>query len=213
MAERRAYKRPMPPADLLTLESAPAFIPAPEVWEWARASFIAQDGPLANPDHEHLASANIGFLWTNISNRRQMKGVVGMAEAPQPPRSAWGAEGVYLLTLVEWFGSVPDFRITLDAGYAAHCDDLSFCALVEHELYHCGQKLDKYGLPQFSKEGMPKYGTRRHDAEEFVGIVRRYGMAGAAGGVKELVAAAARPAEIGVAKVAAACGNCLRLVA
>jgi hypothetical protein len=207
-----AITRPRPPGELLGLDTQPAFIPAPEVWEWARASFVEQGGPLENPDHAHLAAATVGVVWTNIPNRRQMRGVVGMAESPQPTRSAWGAEAVYLLTLEEWFGEVPDFRITLDAGYSAQADDLSFCALVEHELYHCAQKQGEFG-PKFTKDGTPMFGIRGHDAEEFVGIVRRYGLAGAAGGVRELVAAAARPPEVGVARIAAACGTCLRLVA
>ncbi len=87
---------------------------------------------------------------------------------------------------------------------------LSWCAVSEHELYHCAQARTKYGAPRFIK-GKPVFSIRGHDVEEFVGVVQRYGAVGT--GVADLAAAAGRAPEIGRAGVAAVCGTCLRLVA
>jgi hypothetical protein len=109
----------------------------------------------------------------------------------------------------EWFGRIPEFLITLDADYARQASDLEWCALVEHELYHIGQRTDDYGQPAFSKDGRPKLGIRGHDVEEFVGIVRRYGVGGAAGDTATLVEAANRAPEVGSVSIAHACGTCI----
>jgi hypothetical protein len=109
--------------------------------------------------------------------------------------------------IVEWFGSVPDFVITLFAPYADQCDDASFVALVEHELYHCSQQRDEFGMPRFKKStGMPAFCMRGHDVEEFVGVVRRYGADAA--GVRAMIDAAAEGPTIASAGIGFACGNC-----
>jgi hypothetical protein len=45
-------------------------------------------------------------------------------------------------------------------------------------------------------------------SEEFVGVVRRYGVGAAAPGVRELVEAAQREPEVEAAEVSLACGTC-----
>ncbi|MFT0533259.1 putative metallopeptidase [Castellaniella hirudinis] len=57
--------------------------------------------------------------------------------------------------LIEWFGHVPDFLITLAADYCAQCSDAEFCA------------------PKFTKDGMPRLALRGHDVEKFIGAVMR----------------------------------------
>lgn len=47
----------------------------------------------------------------------------------------------------EWFGDVPAFIIALATDYCAECNDLEFCALIEHERYHLAHATDKYGQP------------------------------------------------------------------
>lgn len=112
----------------------------------------------------------------------------------------------------EWFGAIPDFVITLDATFAAECDDVSFCALVEHELMHCAQKRNPYGVPLFSRTtGKPLFALRGHDVEEFVGIVERYGAYDL--GVQRLVRAASNPPLIDLAKIARVCGTVERRAA
>jgi hypothetical protein len=202
-------RRPYPPPEVL--ESFPSrFIPSPDLNSWARSTFIAETAQLANPDHFHLNQAEIGFLWTNEPNERRGKMVLGMCQLMPPSGDKWAA-GRAISQIEEWFGDMPDFLITLFAPVAADMDDASFMALVEHELYHAAQAVDKFGQPKFSKEtSRPVWAMRSHDVEQFVGVVRRYGADAAM--VREMVSAANKGPEIAAAKIAAACGNCLRLV-
>jgi hypothetical protein len=200
--------RPIPPVELSTFE--PLFVSAIELEEWARQSFIEADGPLVNPDHQHLQAARIGMLWTNVENSRQMLPVVGQAELSTPPTSLskW-ARARWEYQVSEWFGtSTLDFLITVYAPYALACDDLSFCALLEHELYHCAQRFDEFGAPKFRRDGTPVFGIRGHDVEEHVGIIRRYGVGGGAGRTAEFIDASKRIPEVGAARIAGACGTC-----
>jgi hypothetical protein len=184
------------------------FVPAPELEAWVRSTFIDPAGDLANEAHTHLNEAVLGFLWTDIPNARQGRSIVGTAE-PGMPMGAMGrwAKARAAYQVKAWFGDVPDFIITIEATHAAACDDASFCALIEHELYHCAQEHDAFGAPKFSKDGRPKFTMRGHDVEEFVGVVARYGIA--ATGVGELVRAANKGPEIAAASIANVCGTCL----
>lgn len=109
----------------------------------------------------------------------------------------------------EWFGHVPDWLITLDASYCRTCGDAEFCALVEHELYHVGHALDEFGNPAFTRDGNPKLALRGHDVEEFVGVVRRYGVGDPGGAIAALARAAAGAPEVARSSIAGACGTCL----
>lgn len=204
--------RPMPPPDLANdLRYPEGFDPAPGVAAWLMGTFIGDDAPLRNPDHAHLQFAQIGVLWTNVPNSRQMRAVAGTAGIPGVQGDKW-TKARAEFQLREWFGDVPDFLITLDAVYCAQASDAAFCALVEHELYHCGQQIDEFGCPRFTKDGKPKFGIRAHDVEEFVGVVRRYGLGAVHPDVGRLARAAGREPEVGRADVALACGTCLRAV-
>jgi ribosomal protein S27AE len=200
--------RPYPPEKLLVVGSRVTFIPAPDVAVWAEATFFDETSRIHNPDHEHLADAHIGFLWTIVENTRKGRRVAGQCEEGKPQ----GAMGKWSRAraeqqVIEWFGSTPDFIITLDAEYCAQCGDAEFMALVEHELYHAAQDVDAFGQPKFSKStGRPVFTIRGHDVEQFIGVVRRYGAD--ASGVRELVNAANRPPEIARAHIDHACGTC-----
>jgi hypothetical protein len=204
--------RPFPPEAIFGLDG-PTFMPASEVGSWVEATFFDPSSPVANPDHEHLAQAHIGFLWTIVENTRKGKRVIGQCEEGKPQ----GAMGKWSRAraeqqIVEWFGSTPDFIITLDADYCRQCGDAEFMALVEHELYHAAQDTDDFGQPKFSKStGLPVFTVRGHDVEQFVGVVRRYGAD--ASGVREMVDAANRPPEIARARIEHACGTCQLRVA
>lgn len=188
------------------------FRPAPELAQWAKATFVERGSPLLNEDHEHLRDAHVGFLWTTVTAARHMHTIAGQAEIPRFQGGKW-SKTRQELQMEHWFGDLPDFVITLDASYARQCDDVTFCALVEHELYHCGQQLDDYGAPRFNTStGLPVYGIRGHDVEEFVGIVRRYGVGAAAGHTLALVEAAQQKPQIAKATVSAACGSCKALI-
>lgn len=201
-------KRPYPPDELYAVEDV--FLPAPDVEKWLRETFILPGSKLQNPDHEHLERAHIGVLWTNATNIRQMRNVAGMAEIPKPPSmlNQW-AKARWNCQVRDWFGALPDFLITLSAVYAATSDNASFCALVEHELYHCSFKRDLFGFPKFNrKTNKYVWAILGHDVEEHIGVVRRYGPGAAAGGVRELVAAAQKRPEVATAAISGVCGTC-----
>lgn len=196
--------RPLPPADLL---DSPFLIlgPAPEVWEWIQREILAETGSIHNPEHGHLIDASIGVLWASSAFAKKGRAVLGQAEQLMIRAGGW-QKARQEQQMRDWFGEEPEFLITLAADYCAQCTDAEFCALVEHELYHIGHKLDKYGAPAFGDDGMPKLEMRGHDVEEFVGVVRRYGPSP---DVQQLIDAASRPPEVAKINISRACGTCL----
>lgn len=199
--------RPIPPGDLDGLGEA--FVPAPEVFEWVHASIIGTTGHLHNPDHEHLKECSIGVLWTSVENIKQGRQVIGQAEIPRPQGNKW-VKARQILQIVGWFGIIPEFIITLDANYCRDCTDTEFAALIEHELYHCAQAVDDFGNPAFNRDtGEPKYTLKGHDVEEFVGVVRRYGIGNPEGAIAQLVHAANNGPEVAGINIARACGTCM----
>lgn len=206
MSVATVHKRPRPP-EFEPGTVPPDFIPAPDLANWAMASFVVDGAPLENPDHQHLRDAIIGCLWATIPNSRHMVQVVGQAERSQFQGGKW-IKARQEQQMRDWFGELPDFILTFDAGYASVCDDGSFCALVEHELAHCGQALDKFGGPKFTRDGQPVYVLKGHDVEEFVCIVRRYGAGRGAGKTLDLVQAAMQRPSVTAAAITGACGTC-----
>ena len=201
--------RPYPPSLLADLYKLSDFgirlIPAPDVWEWLHAEILAHTGSIHNPDHAHLLDADIRVMWASSSFEKQGRTVLGQAEQVAFRAGGWQKARMEQ-QMRDWFGDVPAFIITLAADYCSTCSDADFCAVVEHELYHIAQAIDKYGQPAFTEEGAPKLKLRGHDVEEFVGVVRRYG---ASPDVQALVDAANSPAEVGKLNIARACGTCL----
>ncbi|ORL52835.1 putative metallopeptidase [Pseudomonas putida] len=194
----------MPSADLL---ESPFLIlaPAPELWDWIRREVLSDTGSIYNPEHGHLIDASIGMLWASSAFNKKGRSVLGQAEQLMIRAGGW-QKARQEQQMRQWFGEEPTFLITLAADYCAQCTDAEFCALVEHELYHIGHKLDKYGAPAFTQDGMPKLEMRGHDVEEFVGVVRRYG---ASHDVQQLIDAASRPPEVAKINISRACGTCL----
>lgn len=196
--------RPVPPADLfesieLRLE------PAPEAWEWIQTEILADTGSIHNEEHAHLIDADVCVMWASSGFAKQGRVVLGQAEQVAFRVGGWQKARMEQ-QMVDWFGHIPSYIITLAADYCSQCSDTDFCALVEHELYHITQAKDMYGAPRFTQDGLPKLEMRGHDVEEFVGVVRRYG---ASPDVQALVDAANSPAEVGKLNVARACGTCL----
>lgn len=203
--------RPHPPVELHDPIDAPSFLPAPDLAEWLRETFIDEGSSLENEDHRHLRFASLGVLWSSVPNSRQGRTVVGQAEDGTPRAMGRWAKARAEQQITEWFGSIPDFILTFSADYAAQATDEEFCALVEHELYHCGQERDGFGAPKFRQSGLPAFTVRGHDVEEFVGVVRRYGAD--ASGVRDLVEAASHEPLIARASIAQACGTCMQRAA
>ena len=197
-------RRPIPPPDLLQ-SAAISLIPAPDVWEWLQSEILAETGSIHNEDHAHLIDADIRVMWASSAYTKKGRTVVGQTEQVAFRAGGWQKARMEQ-QMLDWFGDVPAYIITLAADYCAQCADADFCALVEHELYHIAQATDQYGAPKFTQEGLPKLEMRGHDVEEFVGVVRRYGASPA---VQELVDAANNPAEVGKLNISRACGTCL----
>jgi hypothetical protein len=206
--------RPQPPASLFDPEDyTGSFVPARELEDWARTTFIDEDATLLNEEHKHLRFASIGFLWTSVGNARHGRRIVGQCEAGTPRAMGRWAQARAKRQIVDWFGAIPNFIITLDAHYAVQCADAEFLALVEHELLHAGHALDVFGQPKSTKNGSPALAIRGHDVEEFVSIVRRYGVGAAAGETFALVEAAKNAPEVAAVNIAQACGTCLKQTA
>lgn len=203
--------RPKPPADMVgdDLQLFTTLRPAPEIGDWARVTILEDAGSLYNPDHSHLIDADLCFLWASSAFTKQGRTVLGQCEQVMFRAGGW-QKARQEQQMIEWFGHVPEFIITLAADYCAQCSDLEFCSLLEHELYHIAHAMDEFGSPKFGKDGMPKLMLRSHDVEEFIGVVQRYGTSG---DVQRLVDAAKRPASVGNINIARACGTCIRAVA
>jgi hypothetical protein len=202
--------RPQPPGYLIAYEDLDLldrFEPAPDLLAWIMGTFIKEGATLENPEHAHLQFANLGVLWTNCDNSRNMRSVIGQAELMPPMAMGKWQRNRAAQQVEEWFGYMPDFLLTFSAPAAAEMDDASFCALVEHELFHCGVKRDRDGNPKFKQDGTPSFAIRGHDVEEFVGVVARYGAVAA--GVTAMVRAAQEQPSVGRAKLAGACGTCI----
>lgn len=203
-----------PPEDLLHSQ-ADEFRPSPELEYWVTHTFIQPDGELYNPryaDDHNLHQANITYLWTNVECVKKGKHIAGRCSIGTPTGGDAWSVGKKRQQIRDWFGLVPDFIITLDASYVARKNRPTVLALIEHELHHCGQKRDKYGMPSFNKKtGRPKFTVLPHDVEEFVGVVDRYGAD--ATGTKGMVEAANTAPTIGKADINRACGTCLKRAA
>ncbi|WP_100633234.1 putative metallopeptidase [Pseudomonas qingdaonensis] len=194
----------MPPDDLL--ESLWLTLrPATGVWDWIQREILDTTGSIHNEEHAHLIDASVGVMWASSSFAKKGRSVLGQAEQLMIRAGGW-QKARQEQQMRDWFGEEPEFLITLAADYCAQCSEAEFCALVEHELYHIAHKLDKYGAPAFTQDGLPKLEMRGHDVEEFVGVVRRYG---ASDDVQQLIDAASRPPEVAKINISRACGTCL----
>jgi len=196
--------RPMPPEQMLDV-AAMFLSPALELWDWIDKQILTEGGDIHNPEHEHLKYADIGVLWASSGFAKGGRVVLGQAESVMFRAGGW-QKARQEQQMIQWFGRVPAFLITLAADYCAECSDAEFCALVEHELYHIAQKTDEYGAPKFRQDGTPSLYLKGHDVEEFVGVVRRYG---ASEEVQQLIDAASNPPEVAKINIARACGTCL----
>jgi len=202
-------RRPMPSAKLGEWDGSATrmFEPAPEVKAWMLSTFIEEGAPLYNEDHKHLSNADFEVLWASRGFERQGRFVLGTTEEVAFRAGGWQKERQEF-QMQQWFGRIPHYLITLDGAFAREADDADWCALVEHELYHIGQKTE-FGAPAFKRDGQPKLYMRGHDVEEFVGIVRRYGTGHPGGKLASLVSAANTQPTVSRYRMAQACGTCL----
>jgi len=186
---------------------------APRLRDWTREVFIQEGGALQNTDHEHLQHARIGMCWTTVEWYRKGKRIAGEAQLARPQGSNAWSKARERRQLRRWFGEyfggqLPDFLITIDAGYVQERldedDPFAVCALVEHELYHCAQDTDSEGFPAFDRDtGRPRWTIAPHDLEEFTGVAERYGAA--RDDIQKMQAALRRGPTVEAVDVEAAC--------
>jgi len=202
-------KRPRPPKKMLET-IAPMFIPALDVEKWVKAGFLNEDSRIYNEHHRHLIFAEIAFLWTNVSNSRQMKTIAATAEIPKPsPMANKWEKAKYDLLMDLWFGPRNfDFLITMNTRILNEVNDRQFTAIIDHELYHCAQKRDQFGVKEFYKNGRPKFAMLGHDVEEFTGIIERYGVQAGAGDTVNFINAAKKRPTVGAVDLKSMCGTC-----
>lgn len=209
MNELETINIPEPPASLLDInEGLNRFLPAEEFNLFLEQTILDENHFLFNDEHLHLSKATIGFLWTSAPNARQMKRIVGTAEMPLFRGNRW-QKARQEQQIEEWFGCQPDFLITFDASFWAESSAAERLAVFEHELYHCAQAVDAFGMPRFSRmTGKPIFSMRAHDVEEFTGVVRRYGIGATGQDRVDFAAAAAEKPLIAEAQIKAMCGTC-----
>lgn len=180
-----------------------------DLWPWIEDTFLNPSSKLYNQDHEHLSCfrpPKISFLWAYTKCLMKGREVLGTTEQVMINVGGWKRDRQEL-QLIDWFGDVPKYIITLDARKCQVMSDLDFCSLVEHELYHIGHKRNRdTQVFEYTSLGEPKLYLRGHDVEEFHGVVRRYG---ASEEVKEMARYANNKPELGRASIAQACGTCL----
>lgn len=211
------FSRPMPTSDVGKFETFPInIVPAFDIPLWIKKTILNSDSKVFNNDHYHLTDyldGQIVFMWAAGGFTKQMKSVIGQTE-----QVMFRASGFQRMRqeqqLMEWFGAeLPEFIITLDGSYCAQCSDFEFMALIDHELSHIGHALDEFGSPKFHRDnGLPVLAMRGHDVEEFIGVVRRYGVPKDSNLEKMISVANSKP-EIAKVDIAQACGTCLKLVA
>ena len=200
-------QRPYPPEWIFALDT-PNFVPAPELWRWIKSIFLNPEHKLFNPDHAHLGAFHypqIAVMWAKGGFKKQGRFVVGQAEKIMINAGGWKKERQEE-QLYQWFNDLPDYLITIDATYAQQANDIDFCALIEHELYHIGFEIVDGEMYISPTTGKPKLKMKGHDVEEFHGVVQRYG---ASPDVQKMVELANDGPIIGKAKIAHACGTCL----
>lgn len=203
-------KIPIPPSEL-TEKHYSQFIPEPDMPDFMMETFIDGSGELFNPDHAHLLDATFGVLWTNLENITKGRRILATVQEAEPNGRPW-SKGLKEVQLQEWFTDIPTFMIIIDGVKWMEFSNLQRCAILEHELYHCAQKKDKYGIPKFHYEtGLPLFTTVGHDVEEFIGVVKRYGAHSE--GLKQMEKALNSKPELSIDSIEGVCGNCMKKVA
>jgi hypothetical protein len=203
---------PLPPEHMHSdIRFPESFAPARDLAEWVREQFIEETGELWNEDHWHLAGADIAWEWTNVQNARQQRGVAAQTQMVGGSGGGRWDKAREEYHLKQVWGDVPIFRITVDTVWWMGHADANRCALVDHELYHCGLKRKLLtGEPVFGRGGRPQYAIQGHDFEGFKGVMERWGVGAAEAGAAEIVEAANRRPRIAAAQITRACGTCRR---
>ena len=201
---------PSPPEHMLdTHDKKIYFEPAPEMTAWILATFVSKDGPLTHKVHKHLVYAPPAVLWTNVPNSRGGNKIAGTASMPANAKGDPWAMAQRKRQLLDWFGKVPEFLITLHAPLWDLSDYRRRLAVTEHEMLHCGHRKDDFGCFRYSREtGKPIFFLKGHDVEVFVHEGERYGVGASSGASMQLFEAWKRAPSVTDAQISEVCGTC-----
>ncbi|RZG48079.1 putative metallopeptidase [Acinetobacter wuhouensis] len=207
--------RPFPPTDFIDQaeeEEVIRLAPAPDLKEWVVANWLTVGGHLHNPDHDHIAEllhddeTFLAFAWASSAAVAKKRMVLGQCEKVMINVGGW-KKARQEQQMRDWFGFVPVYLITVDASFCENSNDVEFCRLIEHELYHIGVERDEDGEPICSDvTGLPKHYLAGHDVEVFFGETKRWG---ADANVKRLLEIAKNAPFVSEKNIAACCGNCV----
>ncbi len=207
--------RPFPPIDFIDQaeeEEAIRIAPAPDLKEWVIANWLTVGGHLHNPDHNHIAELLhdndefLAFAWASSAAVAKKRMVLGQCEKVMFNQGGW-KKARQEQQMRDWFGFVPVYLITVDASFCENSNDVEFCRLIEHELYHIGVERDEDGEPICSDvTGLPKHYLAGHDVEVFFGETKRWG---ADANVKRLLEIAKNAPFVSEKSIAACCGTCV----
>lgn len=125
-------------------------------------------------EHKHFAEEQIPveFLFRLEPKIKAGRQVLGQCMLPTVQGEL---KGLFEQLLAQWLGRMPHFLIILDKEFWMASDDMTRMALLEHEMCHVKQELNKDGDLKFDRDGNPCFGLVGHDVEEFNYIVRKYG--------------------------------------
>lgn len=112
--------------------------------------------------HEHLTNARIVLAW-NLTWSEDVDGKVTLGKAKKA--SDLDRE------LAPY-----DFVIMVNQRFWGEANEAQRKALLDHELSHCEVSLDDEGDPKRDEKGRVVYRMRKHDIEEFSGVVLRNGI-------------------------------------
>ena len=145
--------RPFAPTDLIDRAEEDETIrlePAVDLKEWVLKNFLTIGGALHNPDHDHIAEllhddeTILAFAWASSACMAKKRMVLGQCEKVMFNQGGW-KKARQEQQMRDWFGFVPVYLITVDASFCEKSNDVEFCRLIEHELYHIGVERDEDG--------------------------------------------------------------------
>src|SRR5690606_21448859 len=114
------------------------------------------------PEHAHLRDGEARIDWLMRVHPKFKGGRIVLGTASMPRVNGELSE-LFDWMLERLLGRMPDFLIVLDLSYWEAATPLQREIICYHELCHCVQKVDRYGAPRFTREGLPVWGLREHD--------------------------------------------------
>lgn len=127
--------------------------------------------------HRHLADNDItiGYLMRLAEKQKGGKRELGSVSDTKYMAQG-GFKDLFAQLLAGMLGHYPAFVMVLDNEFWQQASAAERDALVWHELCHVKQKLDQYGAPKFTIDGLPSYGLVEHDVTAFKSEVARFGL-------------------------------------